>query len=91
MKYTVKKQHWGDQQYFEGDTREVKNKGDAEQLIKMGLIADVDDADAEAEKAKAEADQAKKEKAEAAAKAKAEKEAAKHENKMAKEPANKAE
>ena len=40
MEYTVTKQHWGDKQYFEGDTREVKNKGDAEHLIKMGLITE---------------------------------------------------
>ena len=48
MEYKVTKQHWGDRQYYEGDTREVKVKSDAEQLMKMGLIAD---ADAEAEKA----------------------------------------
>lgn len=85
MEYKVTKQHWGDKQYFEGDTREVKVKSDAEQLIKMGLIIDSDAAPL------AESELAKKEKAEAAAKAKAEKEAAKHENKMAKEPANKSE
>lgn len=85
MEYKVTKQHWGDKQYFEGDTREVKVKSDAEQLMKMGLIIDSDAA------ALAEAEQAKKEKAEAAAKAKAEKEAAKHENKMAESPANKSE
>ncbi len=89
MEYKVTKQHWGDRQYFEGDTREVKNKGDAEQLMKMGLIFDADET-TEAD-AKAQAEQAKQERAAAAAKAKAEKEAAKHENKMAKEPDNKAE
>ena len=81
MKYKVTKQHWGDRQYFEGDTREVKVKSDAEQLMKMGLIVDASESvEADAE---AQAEQAKKEKAE--------KEAAKHENKMAKEPDNKAE
>ena len=89
MEYKVTKQHWGDRQYYEGDTREVKVKSDAEQLMKMGLIADSSEStEADAE---AQAEQAKKEKAEAAAKVKAEKEAAKHENKMAKEPDNKAE
>ena len=65
MEYKVTKQHWGDRQYFEGDTREVKVKSDAEQLMKMGLIVD---ADSEAEKAAAEA-QAKAEKEKAAAEA----------------------
>ena len=89
MEYKVTKQHWGDRQYYEGDTREVKVKSDAEQLMKMGLIVDASESvEADAE---AQAEQAKKEKAEAAAKVKAEKEAAKHENKMAKEPDNKAE
>lgn len=89
MEYKVTKQHWGDRQYFEGETREVKVKSDAEQLMKMGLI--VDSSESAAADAKVQAEQAKKEKAEAAAKVKAEKEAAKHENKMAKEPENKAE
>lgn len=40
MEYLVTRQHWGDMQYFEGDTRTVTVKGDAEQLIKMGLIAE---------------------------------------------------
>ena len=84
MEYKVTKQHWGDRQYYEGDTREVKVKSDADILVGMGLIADKADA-------KSQAEQAKKEKAEAAAKAKAEKEAVKPENKMAKEPENKAE
>lgn len=85
MKYKVTRQHWGDKQYYEGDEREVKVKGDAEQLITMGLIAESDDA-GEAD-AKAQAEQAKAE----AAKVKAEKAAAKAENKMAEEPANKTE
>lgn len=65
MEYKVTKQHWGDRQYFEGDTREVKVKSDAEQLMGMGLIAEID--------------------------VKEEKGAPKPKNKMAKEPANKAE
>ena len=89
MEYKVTKQHWGDKQYYEGDTREVKVKSDAEQLIKMGLIAN--SSESTETEAKAQAEQTKKEKAEAVAKTKAEKEAAKHENKMAKEPENKAE
>lgn len=40
MKYQVLRQHFGDKQYMAGDAREVKNKSDAEQLIKMGLIAE---------------------------------------------------
>lgn len=94
MEYKVTKQHWGDKQYFEGDTREVKVKSDAEQLMKMGLVMDSDaaaqaDAKADAEKAKADAE---KEAAEAKADAeKAEKAAPETKNKMAKKPANKSE
>jgi len=107
MEYKVAKQHWGDKQYHEGDTREVKVKGDADQLVAMGLIVD---SKAAAEKAKAEAKaQAEKEKADAKAKAQAdeeaeeraieadeakdgaEKAATKPKNKMAKEVANKSE
>ncbi len=40
MKYQVLRQHFGDKQYMAGDEREVKNKSDADQLIKMGLIAE---------------------------------------------------
>ena len=92
MEYKVTKQHWGDRQYYEGDTREVKVKSDAEQLMKMGLIADSSmpaeaDAKAEAEKAKAKEAEAK----EAEDNADAEKAAPKPKNKMAKEPENKAE
>ncbi len=65
MKYKVIKQHYGSQQFFEGDLREVNVKSDAEQLMKMGLIAEPA--------------------------AKEEKAAPKSKNKMAKEPANKAE
>ena len=100
MEYKVTKQHWGDKQYFEGDTREVKNDSDAKELLRMGLI--VDPKASAAEKKKAEAD-AKAEKEAAEAKAKADAEKAKKEageaekaapetkNKMAKEPANKSE
>ena len=31
---------WGDKQYVEGDMRKVGNKKDAEQLVKIGLIAE---------------------------------------------------
>lgn len=40
MKYQVLRQHFGDKQYMAGDEREVKNKSDADQLIKMGLIVE---------------------------------------------------
>lgn len=40
MKYQVLRQHFGDKQYMAGDEREVKNKSDADHLIKMGLIAE---------------------------------------------------
>lgn len=101
MEYKVTKQHWGDKQYFEGDTREVKNDSDAKELLRMGLI--VDPKAAAAEKKAADKEQADKEAAEAKAKADADAEKAKKEageaekaapetkNKMAKEPANKSE
>ena len=61
MRYQVLKQHFGQGgQYFEGDEREVTNKQDAQQLIDLGLIAEI-------------------------------KAAPKPQNKMAKEPSNKAE
>lgn len=42
MKYQVLKQHFGTGgQYFEGDEREVTNKQDAQQLIDLGLIAEI--------------------------------------------------
>lgn len=65
MEYKVAKQHYGDRQYFEGDTREVKVKGDADILIGMGLIVDPKaaqeklKADKEAEKRALEADEVK--------------------------------
>lgn len=40
MDYIVTKQHYGDKQYFAGDTRSVSNKQDAAQLMAMGLIAE---------------------------------------------------
>ena len=101
MEYKVIKQHWGDKQYFEGDTREVKVDSDAKELVRMGLIVDAKAAAAEKKKAaadaktKAEADEAaakaEKEADEAKAKAQAEKEAATPKNKMAESPANKSE
>ncbi len=85
MKYTVTKQHWGDKQYFEGDTREVKNDNDAKELMRMGMIEDSEAAkkasDAEEKAAKAEEETTDKE----------EKAAPKPKNKAEKEPANKAE
>lgn len=77
MKYTVTKQHWGDKQYFEGDTREVKNDNDAKELMRMGMLEDPKAAEA---KKKAAADAEKETKA-----------APKPKNKAEKEPANKAE
>lgn len=50
MEYKVTKQHWGDKQYFEGDTREVKNDSDAKELLRMGLIIDPKAAAAEKKK-----------------------------------------
>ena len=104
MEYKVTKQHWGDKQYFEGDTREVKNDSDAKELVRMGLIVDPKADAAEKKKsaadakAKADADeaaaQAQKEADEAKAKAdaeKAEKAAPETNNKMAKKPSNKSE
>ena len=43
MKYQVLRQHFGDKQYMAGAEREVKNKSDADQLIKMGLIAEIEE------------------------------------------------
>lgn len=40
MKYKVIRQHYGSKQFFAGDVREGLNKSDADQLIKMGLIAE---------------------------------------------------
>lgn len=42
MKYKVTRQHWGDRQYMEGESREVKNESDAKELLRMGLIAEPD-------------------------------------------------
>lgn len=39
MKYKVIRQHYGDKQYFAGESREVTNEHDAQTLIKMRLIA----------------------------------------------------
>ena len=63
MEYIVKRQHYGDKQYYAGDTRTVTNKQDAQKLIDMGLIAEISETKA----------------------------APKPQNKMAKEPNNKAE
>ncbi|MFA9487077.1 hypothetical protein LU276_08300 [Moraxella haemolytica] len=38
MKYKVIRQHYGDKQYFAGESREVTNEHDAKILISMGLI-----------------------------------------------------
>lgn len=38
MKYIVLVQHFGDKQYFKGDSREISNKSIAGELIKAGLI-----------------------------------------------------
>lgn len=88
MKYTVTKQHWGDKQYFEGDTREVKNDNDAKELMRMGMIEDSEAAKKADEKSDAEE---KSTKAEEESADKEEKAAPKTKNKAEKEPANKAE
>lgn len=43
MKYKVLIQHFGDRQYWAGESREVANAQDANELIKLGLIAPFDD------------------------------------------------
>lgn len=43
MQYQVIQQHFGDKQYWTGETRTVENKHDAETLINMGLIAPLDE------------------------------------------------
>ena len=43
MKYKVITQHFGDRQYWAGESREIVNKQDANELIKLGLIAPFDD------------------------------------------------
>ncbi|MGP1605753.1 MAG: hypothetical protein ACTTG4_05060 [Moraxella sp.] len=43
MKYKVLIQHFGDKQYYAGESREVANDHDAKELIGMGLIAQFDD------------------------------------------------
>lgn len=43
MKYKVITQHFGDKQYWAGESREVTNEQDANELIKLGLIAPFDD------------------------------------------------
>lgn len=40
MKYHVLKQHFGDQQYFEGDERTVEDEQTAKELIELGLIGE---------------------------------------------------
>lgn len=45
MKYKVLIQHFGDKQYWAGESREVANEQDAGELIKQGLIAPFDDGD----------------------------------------------
>lgn len=40
MKYHVLKQHFGDQQYFEGDERIVEDEQQAKELIELGLIGE---------------------------------------------------
>lgn len=43
MKYKVITQHFGDKQYWAGESREVTNEQDANELIKLGLIAPLDE------------------------------------------------
>lgn len=88
MEYKVTKQHWGDRQYFEGDTREVKNDNDAKELVRMGMIKDPKEAEA---KAKADKETAETEKKAAADAEKETKAAPKPKNKAEKAPENKSE
>lgn len=75
MKYKVIRQHYGDRQYYAGESREVANEHDAQTLIKMGLIApfggESENPTAE-QKGKAKAKPAHKNKAETAPQNKAE-------------------
>lgn len=43
MKYKVITQHFGDRQYWAGESREIVNEQDANELIKLGLIALLDE------------------------------------------------
>lgn len=43
MQYQVIKQHYGDKQYWAGETRTLDNEQDANELINMGLIAPLDE------------------------------------------------
>ena len=40
MEYHVLKQHFGGQQYFEGDKRTVEDRQQAKELIELGLIGE---------------------------------------------------
>lgn len=40
MGYKVLKQHYGDKQYWAGDTREINSELIAKELVKRGLIAE---------------------------------------------------
>lgn len=88
--YQVTRQHYGDKQYYEGETRKL-NAIDAKLLIAAGLVSDAAPVDpAEAKKAAA-AEAKKAAAAEKAAAAAAEKMAQDHANKMAPDVSNKAE
>lgn len=54
MQYQVIKQHFGDQQYFDGDIRVVNDPDHAKSLIDGGLIAPIDTKAKPKAKAKAE-------------------------------------
>lgn len=82
--YQVTRQHYGDKQYYEGETRKL-NAIDAKLLIAAGLVSDP------AEAKKAAAAEAKKAAAAEKAAAAAEKMAQDHANKMAPDVSNKAE
>ena len=42
--YTVIRQHFGNRQYFEGETRQIDDDRTAQELLKMGLITPKSDA-----------------------------------------------
>lgn len=42
MNYTVLRQHFGDKQYFSGDSRTITDQAVADKLLKLGVIEKVD-------------------------------------------------
>lgn len=42
MNYTVLRQHFGDKQYFSGDSRTITDQAVADKLLKLGVIEKAD-------------------------------------------------